>query len=173
MKKKLKKGAGKKKRVVKKKPKVTKKKTKKHRYQRQKFPALNVAYQVANRRELLDMDYIDKLNDKEKEWLDRFLQETVITNFNHGGKNLIKDKETRRELYRDNNRRNSDVMSKLKTEGRLLYGGTEGDRGEDTDELTRTTSVAIPTHDGTTADQVEEAFLTAIVLKQALKLTDK
>jgi len=119
------------------------------------------------------MDYIDQLNDKEKEWLDRFLQETVITNFNHGGKNLIKDKETRRELYRDNNRRNSDIMSKLKTEGRLLYGGVEGDKGEETEEFTRTTAVSIPNSDGTTADQVEEAFLTAIVLKKALKLGDK
>lgn len=167
MKKKLKGVKGKRtgtKKAKKTKPKSKAKAKKRHKYQKQKYPALNVAYQVANRRELLDVDYIHKLSDKEKKWLDSFLQETVITNFDHDGKILIKDQETRRELYRDNNRRNNDVMSKLKTEGRLYYAGVPSSGDE------KSVSVFDNAEEQATVDEIENAFLTAITIKKHIKI---
>lgn len=101
-----------------------KKKSKKKpsKYTTQKYASFNTKYQVGVRRELLDdIDYIDKLSDEEKDYLNRFLQETVVANFNHGGENIIKDTKTRREIYRENNRRNKDVYSLGKSNGSLFY----------------------------------------------------
>ncbi len=103
-------------------------KKKKSNYNKQKYPSFNVKYQVGVRKELLsDIDYIDKLSEEEKEWLNKFLQETVVANFNHGGDPIIKDQKTRREIYRENNRRNKDVYSLGKSKGSLFYNNKEAD----------------------------------------------
>ena len=94
-----------------------------HPYQRQRYPALNAKYQVANRRELIDMDYLDKLNGEEMEWLNAFISETVVTNFKHRGDTLIDDVEKRRELYRENNKRNADVYAVSKATHNLVFYG--------------------------------------------------
>lgn len=100
------------------------KKKKKHKYLTQKYPALNPKYQVGNRRELLgDIDYIDKLSEKEKRWLNAFLSETVITNFKHSGPKLYKKVEDKRALYRENNKRNIDIYNALKLKNTLAYAG--------------------------------------------------
>lgn len=86
---------------------------------REKYPALNPRFQTADRRELIDCDYVDKLNDKEKDFLNRFLEETVVTNFHHPGKTLIDDVEERRALYRANNQRKKDIINIAKQTNNL------------------------------------------------------
>jgi len=98
------------------------KKKSKSNYNKQKYASFNVKYQVGVRKELLsDIDYIDKLSDEDKDWLNRYLQETVVANFNHGGESIIKDQKLRREIYKENNKRNSDVYSLGKSKGSLFY----------------------------------------------------
>ncbi len=146
------------------KSKSIKKKSKKlHRYEKQKYPALNPKYQVANRRELLgDIDYIDKLNDKEKEFLNSFLSETVITNFKHRGKKLIKTKEKKRELYRENNRRNIDLYNVTKQTGKLMYTGAQSKTNPES-------NVYVPNSAETTGD-VEDALIAALDLEKAYNM---
>lgn len=59
-------------------------------------------------------EYVHLLSDKEKEFLNTFLEETVITNFQHKGKHLYKSKKKRREFYGDNNARNRCIYTKAK-----------------------------------------------------------
>jgi len=84
---------------------------------KEKFAALNVKRQVRLRHEALDMDYLSQLNDKEKAWLNSFLEETVITNFQHKGKKHYKSKKKKREFYSDNNARNRCMYTKAKAGG--------------------------------------------------------
>jgi hypothetical protein len=84
---------------------------------KEKFPALNTNRQVFNRREYLDCDYIDKLTDEEKDFLNRFLEETYITNFDHKGKKFYKKKAEKKKLYHDNNSRNRCLLSYAKSKG--------------------------------------------------------
>lgn len=114
-----------------------KKKSKKNpkpqsKYNKQKYASFNVNYQVGVRKELLnDIDYVDKLSEEEKDWLNRFLQETVVANFHHGGETIIDDKEERRKIYRENNKRNVDVYSLNKSRGSLYFTPKFQDSDED------------------------------------------
>lgn len=86
----------------------------------EKYPSLNPNRQVGNRKELVEVDYLDQLNDKEKEWLNAFNSETVVTNFdNHAGPKLYTEVEDRRSLYRDNNRRNKCIYTIAKVSNKL------------------------------------------------------
>lgn len=94
-------------------------------YSKAKYPALNFSRQVSNRREYLDIDYLDQLNEEEKEFLNSFLSETVVTNFKHKGKKLYKKNKDKREFYQDNNRRNRCMLSKARATGSMLLYGND------------------------------------------------
>jgi hypothetical protein len=81
---------------------------------REKYAALNFKRQVKTRLDQLETDYIDKLSDKDKAWLNAFLEETVITNFQHKGKKFYKSKKAKRELWGTNNARNRCMFTKAK-----------------------------------------------------------
>ncbi len=87
---------------------------------REKYPALNFKRQVKTRLDQLDMDYVDKLSDSEKEWLNAFLEETVITNFQHKGKKFYKTKKARSEHYGSNNARNRCMFTKAKAMNTIM-----------------------------------------------------
>lgn len=87
---------------------------------KEKFAALNPKRAVKNRQEQLDVPYLDKLNDKEKAWLNNFLEESVITNFQHKGKKFYTSKKAKRKLYSENNARNRCVYTKAKSMGTLI-----------------------------------------------------
>jgi len=77
----------------------------------QEYPGLDKSKNLKIRQELMDQDYIDKLNPVEKDWLDRFNREFNGAEFNHGGEVLHKTKKLRKSCEKRNNDRNADEYS--------------------------------------------------------------
>lgn len=78
----------------------------------EKYPALNPRLNARTRFEVLDMDYLKKLNDAELQFLNQFMAEYVSGAFkktdqgDYSAQNLHKTVEERRECYTRNNVRN-------------------------------------------------------------------
>lgn len=92
---------------------------KKNKRNNTKYPALNPSLNLKTRTDLLDYDYLDKLSDKEKEWLNRFTEEYTHAKFNHKGKRIQKSKEQVKDSYDRNNSRNRDILTRVRASGRL------------------------------------------------------
>lgn len=60
-----------------------------------KYPALDATKNLRSRSDLIDFDYLDKLSERELEFLNKFVSETIITDFNHHPemKKLIRQKK--------------------------------------------------------------------------------
>lgn len=87
-----------------------------------KYPNLDPKLNLKIRQELFDCDYLDKLNDKEKAFLDKFNNESINASFNKNPrKNLHKSKEQRKACYDANNARNRDILSRAQAQGKALY----------------------------------------------------
>jgi hypothetical protein len=83
-----------------------------------KYPALKKELNIKTRHDYIEPDYINGVVDsegnkviralthEEKEWLNKFYEEYIITNFKKDGTDLIDDIEDRRTAYRENNHRN-------------------------------------------------------------------
>ncbi len=88
-----------------------------------KYATFEVKRAVVNRREELEVDYLDKLNDEEKAFLNQFQEEWVCANFGKVGdpedskKLLDKTDEHRKNCYNRNNRRNKDILINAKVRG--------------------------------------------------------
>lgn len=67
------------------------------------------------------MDYVDKLSDKDKQWLNTFTEEYTNANFNHGKKVLHKTKAQKKDCYDRNNARNRDILTRAKAAGEAVY----------------------------------------------------
>lgn len=94
---------------------------KSNRRSKVKYPALKPNLNLKSRYdELTDFDYLHKLNDKEKEFMNSFLEESVNANFNHSGKILHNTKKLRKACYDRNNSRNRDILSRAKASGRTI-----------------------------------------------------
>lgn len=72
-----------------------------------------------NRREELEIDYINKLSPEEKAWLNQFQEEYVCANFQDKEKLLDKSDTYRKDRYNSNNRRNRDILVNAKVRGLL------------------------------------------------------
>lgn len=90
------------------------KKKKKTKRSQVKYPALDSNYMPKVRQEYFDIDYINQLNDEEKAWLNKFMNEELNASFKNNGTDLNKTKEEKRKAYANNNSRN-----------RCLYGITK------------------------------------------------
>lgn len=87
----------------------------KYKERRKLKAALSPKYnKIQNRSEELYVDYLDKLSEEEKDWLNRFNEEYVNANFKHGGKVLHKTKAQKREIYAKNNSRNRCILNRYK-----------------------------------------------------------
>lgn len=86
-----------------------------------KYPGLNPNFNLKTRVDLIDFDYIDKLSDKEKAWLNNFVEEYNSADFRHKGKKLHSTKKAKRDCYNRNNARNRDIFTKSKASGKLDY----------------------------------------------------
>ena len=102
-------------------------KTKKTRRSEVKYPALDSDFMPKVRQEYFDLDYIDQLDDTEKnvalpdgtmvtekEWMNKFMNEELNASFKNDGTDLAQTKEEKRRAYSKNNARN-----------RCLYGVTK------------------------------------------------
>lgn len=102
--------------------KKIKKKKSGARRSRTPYPALRQELNLRIRYENIDYDYIDKLSDDEKKWLNKFTEEYTNASFNNNKKPLHKTNKLRKDCYDRNNARNRDIMSRSKAKGDgLLY----------------------------------------------------
>lgn len=89
-----------------------------------KYPALNPKYNLKTRTDLLDYDYIDKLSEEEKQWLNDFSSEYINANVGkqsepeknrfHNTQELVKDRQDA------NNARNRCVYTRAKAMGNVI-----------------------------------------------------
>jgi hypothetical protein len=96
-----------------------------------KYPALDPRFNLKGRKCYIEADYINgvynqngnmvmrPLTDDEKEWLNKYYEETVVTSFNRDGTDLYDSDEDRRKFYKDNNTRNVCLYNMMKKTGRL------------------------------------------------------
>lgn len=84
-----------------------------------KYPALDPKYTTKVRREYLDMDYLDKLSEKEKEWLNKFTEEHLNASFQNSSKDLNRSKTSKKKVYNENNARNRCLYGIAKASNRL------------------------------------------------------
>lgn len=94
---------------------------KRSRRSQTKYPALQPEFNLKTRYELIDFDYLKKLTDDEKEWLNNFMEEYANASFNHKGKKIHKEKKHKKDSYDRNNARNRDILTRLKASGQIEY----------------------------------------------------
>lgn len=85
-----------------------------------KYPALDPLYNTKVRRENIDYDYIKKLNEEEKAWLNKFTEEYNNASFKNDGTDLHNTQEMKRDCYRRNNYRNRCLYGVSKANGRVV-----------------------------------------------------
>lgn len=91
---------------------VAKKVTKRSKAQ---YPNLVPRLNSRVRQELIDYDYLDKLNPEELAWLNKFSGEYVNSSFNRDGNDLDESQEGRKASYDRNNARNRDLYGLLRS----------------------------------------------------------
>ena len=108
-----------------------------------KYPALNPRLNGRIRQSTLDQDYLDKLTDKQKQWLNDFVEET---NNASPGKRFYKTKAQKREIYNQNNARQRDITSI-----KVATGGL--------DQWDKTTETYLETECAQSKDDIENALI--------------
>lgn len=93
---------------------------KKTRRSKVKYPALDPAYNLKTRTQLIDYDYTDQLSEKDKEWLNAFTEEYTNANFAHKGKKIQKKKKHKKDSYDRNNARNRDILTRETAQGKYI-----------------------------------------------------
>lgn len=100
---------------------------------KEKNSGLKSRYFSKIKQEFHDIDYANKLNEEEKAWLSKFMNEDLGANFTDKGDQIYKDPNAIKESYNRNNARNRDIYAISRAQGRLIY--TEFDPTEkETDE---------------------------------------
>lgn len=70
----------------------------------------------------MDFDYLHKLNPEELAFLNKFMEEEMNASFNtNNKKNLNKSAANKRRCYTNNNKRNSDVLTRQNATKRIKY----------------------------------------------------
>jgi len=98
--------------------KETKKKTKKKR-DTKKYPGLEKTLFSKIKQEQYDIDYIDQLDDKEKAFMSKFMEEFVGARLNGKGKKLHRTKKLTKDCFDRNNARNRDIYAIARATGTL------------------------------------------------------
>jgi hypothetical protein len=99
---------------------MEKKKTKRSRI---KYSALDPTVNLKTRYELIaDYDYLDKLSEQEKAWLNKFTKEYVNADLDSkkASRNLHRTKELKKDCYDRNNARNRCIWTKCKASGNFV-----------------------------------------------------
>lgn len=89
---------------------------------RTKYPALKPELNLKTRYELIDYDYINKLSEEDKKWLNKFTEEYVNASLNAENltENFHNTKELKKDCYRRNNARNRDILTRAKASGNYI-----------------------------------------------------
>lgn len=94
----------------------------KNKREKTKYPALKPELNLKSRYELIDYDYIDKLKEEDKAWLNKFTEEYV--NASLDSKNLKNNfhntDQLKKDCYRRNNARNRDILTRAKASGSYI-----------------------------------------------------
>jgi hypothetical protein len=100
---------------------------------RTKYPALKPELNLKSRYELIDYDYVDKLSESDKAWLNKFTEEYVNASLDSENleNNFHCTDELKKDCYRRNNARNRDILTRAKASGTFVS----------TDELLETKKV--------------------------------
>lgn len=86
-----------------------------------KYPGLEGRFFSRVKQEYHDIDYAHKLNEKEKAWMNSFMEEDLGANFDHRGKKIYKNSNPKRKAsYRRNNYRNLDMYGQAKVQGKVV-----------------------------------------------------
>lgn len=88
---------------------------------RKKNPGLDKHLFSRVKQEYHDYDYVDKLSDKDKEWLSTFTEEYLGARLNHKKKKLHRTKKMKRDCFNRNNARQRDTYSIARATNALLY----------------------------------------------------
>ena len=98
-------------------------KKKKNKRNSTKYPALEPKLNLKTRQELIDYDYVSKLSESEKAWLNKFTEEYVITNLDRVDleNNLHNTKKLKQDCDRRNNQRKQDAYTLSKVSN-MLFG---------------------------------------------------
>jgi len=89
-----------------------------------KYPGLRPELNLKTRHELIaDYDYLNDLNHKEKEWLNKFTKEYVNAEIDNRKprKNLHKTKALKKDCYDRNNARNRCIYTRSKASWNLKF----------------------------------------------------
>ena len=94
----------------------------KNKRQKAKYPALRPELNLKTRYELLDYDYINKLSEQEKRWLNDFTEEYINASLDSKNleNNLHNTDELKKDCYRRNNARNRDILTRAKASGSFV-----------------------------------------------------
>lgn len=107
------------------------------RRSRYKYAALEKSTNLKTRQNCIDdvKEYFNDLSEKDKEWMNTFMEEYNNANFDHGKKHLHKTKKQKKDCYNRNNSRNRCISSREEAKGILENYGKledlEGIIGED------------------------------------------
>lgn len=96
-------------------------KKKKTRRSAKKYSALIPELNLKTRQHLIDYDYIDKLSEKDKAWLNQFTAEYVANDLDRKDfeNNLVNTEEWKQECDRVNNARKNDLYTRLKVVNKI------------------------------------------------------
>lgn len=94
----------------------------KNKRSRTKYPALKPELNLKSRYELIDYDYVDKLSDDNKAWLNKFTEEYVNASLDSENlkNNFHYTDDLKKDCYRRNNARNRDILTRAKASGTFI-----------------------------------------------------
>lgn len=84
---------------------------------RTKYPGLSKQLYSKIKQEFFDIDYVNKLSEEEKEWLNNFMNGDLGANTKDNP--VFEDYEEKRKCWKKNNDRNNDVYSIMRATGKL------------------------------------------------------
>jgi hypothetical protein len=88
-----------------------------------KYPALKPELNLRSRYDIIDYDYVDKLSEKDKAWLNKFTEEDVNASLDRKdlSNNIHKTIEQKKDIDRRNNTRKNDAYTRSKAGFNLDY----------------------------------------------------
>ena len=91
--------------------------------ERSRYPALNPGLNLKTRTDLIDYDYIDKLSEKDKKWLNKFTEEYVNASIDTSNlkKNLHNTQELKKDCFDRNNARNRCILTLQRAQSKIEY----------------------------------------------------